>query len=55
MARASLGWTIDVLAAKTFISSRTIKRIEASSGAYELQKLGEDNNGDAVWSHLHHR
>ena len=32
MARAALGWSIDVLAEKTSISSRTIKRIEATSG-----------------------
>ena len=32
MARAALGWSIDVLAAETSISSRTIKRIEATSG-----------------------
>ena len=38
MARASLGWTIDVLAAKTLISSRTIKRIEASSGVPNCTK-----------------
>ena len=32
MARAALGWSIDVLAEKTSISSRTIKRIEATIG-----------------------
>ena len=32
MARAALGWSIDVLATETSISSRTIKRIEATSG-----------------------
>ena len=32
MARAALGWSIDVLAEKTSISSRTIKRIEATTG-----------------------
>ena len=32
MARAALGWSIDVLAEKTSISSRTIKRIEAAIG-----------------------
>ena len=32
MARAALGWSIDVLAEKTSISSRTIKRIEAKIG-----------------------
>ena len=32
MARAALGWSIDVLAEKTSISSRTIKRIEATLG-----------------------
>ena len=32
MARAALGWSIEVLAKKTSISSRTIKRIEATSG-----------------------
>ena len=32
MARAALGWSIDVLAEKTSISSRTIKRIEATFG-----------------------
>ena len=32
MARAALGWSIDVLAEKTSISSRTIKRIENTIG-----------------------
>ena len=32
MARAALGWSIDALAKETSISSRTIKRIEATSG-----------------------
>ena len=32
MARAALGWSIDVLAEKTSISSRTIKRIEKTIG-----------------------
>ena len=32
MARAALGWSVDVLAEKTSISSRTIKRIEATIG-----------------------
>ena len=32
MARAALGWSIDVLAIETSISSRTIKRIEAKTG-----------------------
>ena len=32
MARAARGWSIDVLAEKTSISSRTIKRIEATIG-----------------------
>ena len=32
MARAALGWSIDVLAEKTSISSRTIKRIEVTIG-----------------------
>ena len=32
MARAALGWSIDVLAEKTDVSSRTIKRIEAQVG-----------------------
>ena len=32
MGRAALGWSIDVLAEKTSISSRTIKRIEATIG-----------------------
>lgn len=32
MARAALSWSIDVLAEKTSISSRTIKRIEATIG-----------------------
>ena len=32
MARAALGWSIDVLAEKTSISSRTIKRIEHTIG-----------------------
>ena len=32
MARAALGWSIDVLATETSISSRTIKRIEAKTG-----------------------
>ena len=32
MARAALDWSIDVLAEKTDVSSRTIKRIEAQVG-----------------------
>ena len=32
MARAALGWSIDLLAEKTSISSRTIKRIENTIG-----------------------
>ena len=32
MARAALGWSIDVLAEKTSISSRTIKRVENTIG-----------------------
>jgi transcriptional regulator with XRE-family HTH domain len=32
MARASLGWSIDQLAHRTDVSSRTIKRIEAQVG-----------------------
>ena len=32
MARAALDWSIDVLAKKTDVSSRTIKRIEAQVG-----------------------
>ena len=32
MARAALNWSIDVLAEKTDVSSRTIKRIEAQVG-----------------------
>ena len=32
MARAALGWSIDVLAEKTSLSSRTIKRIENTIG-----------------------
>jgi ribosome-binding protein aMBF1 (putative translation factor) len=32
MARAALDWSIDVLAEKTDVSSRTIKRIEAQAG-----------------------
>ena len=32
MGRAALGWSIDVLATETSISSRTIKRIEAKTG-----------------------
>ena len=32
MARAALGWSIDILAEKTSISSRTIKRIENTIG-----------------------
>ena len=32
MARAALGWSIDVLAKETSISSRTIKRVEAAAG-----------------------
>ena len=32
MARAALGWSIEVLAEKTSISSRTIKRIENTIG-----------------------
>ena len=32
MARAALDWSIDVLAEKTDVSSRTIKRIEAQEG-----------------------
>ena len=32
MARAALDWSIDVLAEKTDVSSRTIKRIEAQMG-----------------------
>ena len=32
MARAALGWSIDVLAKETSISSRTIKRVEATTG-----------------------
>ena len=32
MARAALDWSIDVLAKKTNVSSRTIKRIEAQEG-----------------------
>ena len=32
MARAALDWSIDVLAEKTEVSSRTIKRIEAQVG-----------------------
>lgn len=32
MARAALGWSIDVLARETSISSRTIKRVEAAAG-----------------------
>ena len=32
MARAALGWSIDCLANKTDVSSRTIKRIEAQVG-----------------------
>ena len=32
MARAALDWSIDVLAQKTDVSSRTIKRIEAQVG-----------------------
>ena len=32
MARAALGWSIDVLAKETSISSRTIKRAEAATG-----------------------
>ena len=33
MGRAALGWSIDVLATETSISSRTIKRIEAKTGS----------------------
>ena len=32
MARAALGWSIDQLADRTDVSSRTIKRIEAQVG-----------------------
>jgi len=32
MARAALGWSIDRLAERTDVSSRTIKRIEAQPG-----------------------
>ena len=32
MARAALDWSIDILAEKTDVSSRTIKRIEAQVG-----------------------
>ena len=32
MARAALGWSIDVLAKETSISSRTIKRVEGAAG-----------------------
>lgn len=32
MARAALGWSIEQLAERTDVSSRTIKRIEAQSG-----------------------
>jgi transcriptional regulator with XRE-family HTH domain len=32
MARAALGWSIEQLADRTEVSSRTIKRIEAQSG-----------------------
>ena len=32
MARAALDWSIDVLAEKTDVSSRTIKRIESQVG-----------------------
>jgi transcriptional regulator with XRE-family HTH domain len=33
MARAALGWSIEQLADRTEVSSRTIKRIEAQSGS----------------------
>jgi len=38
MARAALGWSIDFLALQTSISSRTIKRIEASAGIPQATK-----------------
>jgi transcriptional regulator with XRE-family HTH domain len=33
MARAALGWSIEQLADRTEVSSRTIKRIEAQAGS----------------------
>ena len=33
MARAALGWSIEQLADRTEVSSRTIKRIEAQTGS----------------------
>jgi len=32
MARAALGWSIDMLAEKSLVSTRTIKRIESEGG-----------------------
>ena len=55
MARAALGWSLDVLGEKSGVSSRTIRRIESEGGLEKATaaNLTHKTNIGASWRRIY--